>query len=340
MKQVWISKAGGPEVLKMQDAPKPIPGNGEVRIQVTAAGINFADILGRMGMYPDAPDIPYVPGYEVSGTIDAVGQGVTDLREGDRAFALTRFNGYSSAVCVPHKQVFKAFDWLNDDDAAALPVNYLTAYISLLVMGSLRPGDRVLIHGAAGGVGLAALDICKIMGAETFGTASLSKHEFLVERGLHHPIDYRNPDQDYERVIEELTSGKGVNLILDSLGGIHWQKNYRLLAPTGRLVHFGASSMATGKKRSLLSILRALLAQPRYTPLKLMSDNKAVIGVNLGHLWDYAESMRGWMDQILSWYDSLAFRPHIDRKFSFAEAAAAHHYIQDRKNIGKVLLIP
>ncbi len=340
MKQVWISKAGGPEVLKMQDAPKPIPGNGEVRIQVTAAGINFADILGRMGMYPDAPSIPYVPGYEVSGVIDAVGQGVTDLREGDRAFALTRFNGYSSAVCVPHKQVFKAFDWLNDDDAAALPVNYLTAYISLLVMGSLRPGDRVLIHGAAGGVGLAALDICKIMGAETFGTASLSKHEFLVERGLHHPIDYRNPDQDYERVIEELTGGKGVNLILDSLGGIHWQKNYRLLAPTGRLVHFGASSMASGKKRSLLSIIRAMLVQPRYTPLKLMNDNKAVIGVNLGHLWDQAEPMRGWMEQILSWYDELAFRPHIDRKFSFAEAAAAHHYIQDRKNIGKVLLIP
>ncbi|MCB0036743.1 MAG: zinc-binding dehydrogenase, partial [Anaerolineales bacterium] len=322
MKQVWISKAGGPEVLKIQDAPKPIPGNGEVRIQVTAAGINFADILGRMGMYPDAPSIPYVPGYEVSGVVDAVGQGVTDLREGDRAFALTRFNGYSSAVCVPHKQVFKAFDWLNDDDAAALPVNYLTAYISLLVMGSLRPGDRVLIHGAAGGVGLAALDICKIMGAETFGTASLSKHEFLVERGLHHPIDYRNPDQDYERVIESLTAGKGVHLILDSLGGVHWQKNYRLLAPTGRLVHFGASSMASGKKRSLLSIIRAMLVQPRYTPLKLMSDNKAVIGVNLGHLWDQGESMRGWMEQILSWYDELAFRPHIDRKFSFAEAAA------------------
>lgn len=340
MNQVWISKAGEPEVLIPQEAPEPIPSNGEVRIKVAAAGINFADILGRMGMYPDAPSLPYVPGYEVSGTIDAVGQGVVNFREGDRVFALTRFGGYSTAVCVPHKQVFKSYDWLSDDDAAALPLSYLTAYICLIVMGSLQEGDKVLIHNASGGVGLAALDICKIMGAETFGTASLKKHDFLTERGLHHPIDYRNPDQDYERVIEELTNGQGVQLILDPLGGKHWKKNYRLLMPTGRLIHFGASSMATGKRRTPFSIFRAMLTLPRYSPIQLMNDNKGVLGVNLGHLWRQTNQLRDYMEQILNWYDAFAFRPHIDSKFKLSEAAEAHHYIQDRKNIGKVLLIP
>ena len=205
-------------------------------------------------------------------------------------------------------------------------------------MGSLRPGNRVLIHNAAGGVGLAALDICRIVGAETLGTASPQKHDFLRERGLEHPIDYRN--RDYEPVVQELTNGRGVHLILDSLGGKHWLKNYRLLQPTGRVVHFGASSMAPDKTRSLLSILRALISLPLYTPISLINANKGVLGVNVGHLWEYVEMQREWMAQIVEWYDEALFRPHVDRTFSFAQAAAAHDYIQDRKNRGKVLLIP
>ncbi|RMG99837.1 MAG: alcohol dehydrogenase, partial [Chloroflexi bacterium] len=203
MRQIWITKPGEPEVLEIREAPTPIPQNGEVRIRVETIGINFADVLGRMGIYPDAPPIPYVPGYEVAGIVDAVSQGVPDLKEGDRVFALTRFGGYADTVCVPHKQVFKRLDWMSAQDAAALPVNYLTAYQMLVVMGSLRPGDKVLIHGAAGGVGLAALDICRIIGAETFGTASPEKHDFLLERGLHFPIDYRN--HDFEQVVMDLT---------------------------------------------------------------------------------------------------------------------------------------
>lgn len=340
MKQIWIPKAGNPEVLTLKESPDPIPKNGEVRIATLAIGINFADILGRMGTYPDAPPLPYVPGYEVAGIVEAVGQGVTDLTEGDEVFALTRFGGYATKICVPHKQVFKRYDWLNADDAAALPVNYLTAYIMLIVMGSLREGDRVLIHGAAGGVGLAALDICNIIGAETFGTASSPKHDFLRERGLHHPIDYRNPDQDYGRVIQELTQNRGVEIILDPFGGQYWKKNYQLLANTGRLIYFGASSFSPNKTRSLFAIAKGMLQLPRYTPLKLMDDNKGVIGVNIGHLWQDADKVRRWMTQILTWYDEFAFRPHIDRKWPLAKAAEAHHYIQDRHNIGKILLTP
>lgn len=338
MRQIWIAKAGEPEVLQIQEGPAPTPRNGEVRIRVEASGVNFADILGRMGLYRDGPKIPYVPGFEVAGVIDAVSQGVSDLKEGDAVFAAMRTNGYSDAVCVPHKQVFKRLEWMSAEDAAALPVAYLTAYQALVVMGSLQAGDKVLIHGAAGGVGLAALDICRILGAETYGTASPQKHDFLRERGLDHPIDYRN--EDYQQAVMDLTQERGVQLILDSLGGIHWRKNYQLLAPAGRLVHFGVSAMAPGKQRSWQAVVNFLLNIPFYTPIRLMRDNKAVIGLNLNGMWGELDLVRGWMRQIVDWYDEALFRPHIDKSFKFTQAAAAHHYIQDRKNIGKVLLIP
>ena len=338
MKQVWISKAGAPEVLRLQESKLTSLRSGEVRIRVEAAGVNFADILGRMGMYPDAPPIPYVPGYEVAGTVEAVGGGAPDLKEGDKVFALTRFGGYSNTVIVPHKQVFRRLDWMSAEHGAALPVNYLTAYLALIVMGSLRAGDKVLIHAAAGGVGLAARDICTIVGAETYGTASPEKHDFLLVRGLHHPIDYRN--LDYERVVKDLTGGHGVQLILDPLGGVHWPKNYRLLMPTGRLIYFGMSSLANGKRRSLLQMARQIIMTPFHTPMRLMSDNKGVIGLNLGHLWQETALLQKWMRQLVNWYDQALFRPHIDQTFSLAEAEKAHHYLQDRKNLGKVLLIP
>lgn len=338
MQQIWISQAGPPDVFRLQQAPDPTPGNGEVRIRVEACGVNFVDVLGRMGMNPDAPSIPFVPGHEVSGVIDAVSQGVPDLKEGDRVFALTRFGGYSDVVCVPHKQVFKRLEWMTAEHAAALPVNYLLAYVMLVVMGSLRPGDKVLIHAAAGGVGLAALDVCKIIGAETFGTASPQKHDFLLERGLNHAIDYRN--FDYERVVNDLTGRHGVQIVLDPLGGLNWLKNYRLLLPTGRLIYYGVNSFAPGKRRSPLSVFRAWVTAPFYTPLKLMRDNKAIMGVNLGQLWDFMDMQRHWMRQIVTWYDEALFRPVIDKTFSLENAAEAHHYLQDRKNIGKLLLVP
>lgn len=338
MKQIWITKAGEPEVLQVSEAADPSPGMGEIRIRVEASGVCFADIIGRLGIYPDAPRIPYVPGYEVAGVVDAVGQGVPGFAEGDGVFAATRFQGYSDVVCVPHQQAYHRYDWMPAEEAAALPVNYLTAFMMLVVMGSLRPGDRVLIHNVGGGVGLAALDICKILGADTYGTSSPSKHDFLAERGLVHPIDYRN--LDYERAILDLTGGKGVQIVLDPLGGRHWAKNYRLLMPGGRLIHFGFSSAVTGKRRSFTSLIKRAIRVPFYTPIRLMNDNKAVIGVNLGHLWDHVDMVRAWMQQILNWYDEALFRPHIDRTFAFSDAALAHHHLQDRLNLGKVLLLP
>jgi NADPH:quinone reductase-like Zn-dependent oxidoreductase len=338
MQQVWISRAGKPKVLVLRRADDPIPRSGEVKIRVEACGVNFADIMGRMGIYPDAPKIPFVPGFEVAGVIDAVGQGVAELKEGDKVLAVTRFGGYSDLVCVPHYQVMQRWDWMSAAEAAALPVNYLTAYVSLLVMGSLKPDDKVLIHNAAGGVGLAALDICKIVGAETFGTASPQKHDFLKGRGLDHTIDYRN--RQYEGVIRELTGGKGLQLILDPLGGAHWARNYRLLAPTGRLICSGVSSAVAGQRRSWLGIARLIAQVPFYTPTKLMNDNRGVAGINLSHMWEQTDLLRRWLQQIMHWYDEALFRPHIDKSFPLAQAAEAHQTMHNRENIGKLLLIP
>ncbi len=339
MRQVWITRVGPPEVLELREAPDPVPKRGEVRIRVKACGINFADIMARLGVYPDAPKLPAVVGYEVAGDIDAVGEGVVRTI-GERVFAITRFGGYSDVVCVPSAAALRLPEGMSYEEGAALPVNYLTAYQMLIQMGSLKRGERVLVHSAAGGVGLAAIDLCNIHGAEVFGTASAGKHAVLKSRGVAHTIDYRT--QDYEAEVKRLTHGRGVSIVLDPMGGEHWKKGYRCLGPTGRLVMFGLSEAVTGKSRSSLSLLKTLLQTPMFsfTPLKLMNANKALIGVNLGHLWQEIDLLGKWLLQILAWYREGKIHPTIGAKFPLAEAAAAHHYIQDRKNIGKVVLVP
>jgi NADPH:quinone reductase-like Zn-dependent oxidoreductase len=340
VRQVWISKTGGPEVIQIREAADPEPQPGEVRIRVERAGINFADIMARMGMYPDAPKLPAVVGYEVAGTIDKTGPGVDGARIGEKVLGFTRFGGYSDVVCIPQFQALRRPAAMSADEGAALPVNYITAYQMLVANGCVVKGDKVLIHQAAGGVGLASLDICKIFGAETFGTASSGKHEFLRARGLDHPIDYTTVD--FADEVLRLTKGKGVKLILDPVGGESWAKGWNILMPTGRLVMFGYSSMTAGKQRSLRRVVESLLHTPwfKFNPINLMNANKGIIGVNLGHLWHETDMLMGWVLELLQWYEQGKIHPHVDRVFSFEEAGAAHAYIQDRKNIGKVLLKP
>ncbi|MEA2626673.1 MAG: synaptic vesicle rane protein [Candidatus Binatota bacterium] len=339
MRQIWITRVGPPEVLELREAPDPSPAPGEVRIRVRASGINFADVMARIGIYPDAPKLPAVVGYEVAGDVDAVGAGV-ERRAGDRVFATTRFGGYSDVVCVAERMAIPIPEGMTYDEAAAIPVNYLTAYQMLVQMGSIKKGERVLVHSAAGGVGLAAIDICNVYGAEVLGTASPSKHEMLRERGVRHTIDYRS--QDYESEVKRLTAGKGVHLVLDAMGGEHWRKGYRCLAPTGRLVMFGLSNAAAGKTRSFLALAKTLLRLPFFSfpPPRLMNDNKALIGVNLGHMWAEEELLGAWLAQILEWCAQGKVKPTVGARFAFTDAPAAHHFIQDRKNIGKVVLVP
>src|SRR5580704_13539500 len=212
MRQVWITRAGPPEVLEVREAPDPDVKDGEVRIRVRAAGINFADLMARVGLYPDAPKLPCVMGYEASGIVDRVGAGVTGHKVGDRVFGMPRFGGYTDTLVIAREQVFKMPEKMSFEEAAALPVVYLTAYNMMLFTGTVRPGSTVLIHSAAGGVGLAAIQIAKTRGCTLIGTASASKHDFLRQQGVAHPIDSTG---DYAGEVRRLVGDRGVDLILD-----------------------------------------------------------------------------------------------------------------------------
>jgi NADPH:quinone reductase-like Zn-dependent oxidoreductase len=338
MRQVWIPRTGTPDVLEVRTAPDPPPGPGEIRIRVKATGVNFADVLARMGLYPDAPKLPCVVGYEVAGDVDAVGAGVTTFREGDRVVSLTRFGGYSDVVVVPASLAAPLPDALTYESAAALPVNWLTAWLMLVRLGNVQPGERVLVHAAAGGVGQAAIQIARWRGATVIGTASPSKHARLLESGVEHCIDYTS--QNVEQAIKAYTDGKGVDIVLDAVGGDSFGQSYRSLAPMGRLFMFGVSSFAPGKSRSVISALRGLMSMPTFKPIPLMNDNRGVYGVNLGHLWEQADALKAMLSEIVALTADGTFQPVVDRTFPFDQAAEAHRFLQDRKNFGKVLLVP
>ncbi len=338
MREIVISKAGLPEVLTIREASEPAPGPGEVRIRVRASGVNFADIMARMGLYPDAPPIPCVVGYEVAGEIDALGEGVQGIELGEPVLALTRFCGYSEAVVVPAEQIAAIPEGLSFEKAAAIPVNYLTAWLMLVRLGALRKGDRVLVHAAAGGVGQAALQICLAHGAEVIGTASAGKHERLRSLGVAHCIDYRN--DDFEVAVARITEGRGVDIVLDAVGGKSLRKSYRCLAPMGRLFAFGASSLAPATRRKIVPAIRGFLSMPRFGAVEMMDDNRGVFGVNLGHLWEQRSVLQAMLGEVLEGVSAGHYDPVVDRTFPFAEAAAAHAYIQARKNFGKIILVP
>ena len=340
MKQIWIPKAGPPEVLALREAADPLPEAGELRIRVEASGVNFADIVARLGSYPDLPPMPVVVGYEVAGRVDAVGDGVGSDWLGRDVLALTRFGGYSDVLCVPERQVHARPEGMSAEEGAAIPVNYLTAWQLVRVMGGLRSEETVLVHSAGGGVGIAAIQLARWIGARIFGTASVAKHDALKSIGVDACIDYRT--EDFEARVAELTGQRGVELVLDAVGGSSFKKSYRSLAPTGRLGMFGISSAATGKKPSRLSLLRAVAGMPwlQFNPVSLMNANKGVFGVNLGHLWEEADRVNDWLESLLDLYREGAIRPVIAERFPFERAAEAHDYLQDRKNFGKVLLVP
>lgn len=338
MKQIWITQYGGPETLQLREGEMDPPGRGQVTVAVKAAGINFADLMARKGLYPDAPKPPCVVGYEISGVVESLGQDVDPQWAGKSVVAFTRFGGYSEKVTLSSQQIFEKPAGLTFEQAASLPVNYLTAYQLVVVMGGLRKGETVLIHNAGGGVGLAALQIAKHLGAVTLGTASAVKHPTLLRMSLDHAIDYRS--EDWEGKVREITGGRGVELILDPIGGANWKKNYRLLRSTGRLGFFGVSAASEKKALPLLAFLSLLPRVPFYQPIGLMNGNKGVFGVNLGHLWEEADKTRGWFMEILKGVKEGWVKPHVDRSYFFSEAAQAHQFMEERKNLGKVLLVP
>jgi NADPH:quinone reductase-like Zn-dependent oxidoreductase len=336
VRQAVIPRHGPPEVFEIRESQDPSPGPDEIRIRVRAAGVNFADILARLGLYPDAPKPPMVVGYEVAGQVDAVGTAVTGISEGDRVVALTRFGGYSDTVVVPAVQAFHYPEDMSDSEAAAVPVNYLTAALALYRMAALMPGETVLVHNAGGGVGIAATQLARLRRAIVIGTASAMKHAALRTFGVDHVIDYRHADVAEE--VRKITRGRGADVILDPIGGRSFTESYRLLAPLGRLVMFGLSAAAPGERRSYWRALRAWLATPRFDPLSLINRNRGVFGLHVGHLWTERPQLASLMEMLVSELRAGRLKPVVARTFALDKAADAHRFIQSRANIGKVVL--
>jgi NADPH:quinone reductase-like Zn-dependent oxidoreductase len=344
MRAVVITPHGPPAAHQVEERPDRRVGPGEVRIAVKAAGINFADTLARIGLYPDAPKVPCVVGYEVAGEIESVGEGVDSHQVGDRVMAGTRFNGQAELLTVPANQALPLPKQLSFEEGAAFPVNYGTAYAALVVMGGLKEGERVLIHAAAGGVGTAATQVARGIGAEIFGTASASKHDAIREQGVEHAIDYRN--LDFAQEVRRITGGDGLDVIMDALGPTSFRKDYRLLRPGGRLIMYGLSEVQSGSgKRDIPAALRSLARMPLATmpwwkSLGVMNENKGVFGLNMLAWWDREGSLDRVTEPLLDGLKKGDLKPVVAEAFPFDRAPDAHRMIEERRNIGKVVLVP
>ena len=318
MRAVVITRAGPPEVLQVEERPDPEPGPGQVAIDVRACGVNFADTMARVGLYPDAPDLPAVVGYEVAGTV---------VGSGERVLAGTRFGGYASRVVVREEDVVPLPERLSFEQGAAIPVNYATAWAGLVRYGGLQAGERVLLQAAAGGVGIAAIQLAKRFGAEVYGAASPAKHEAVRAQGAV-AVDYG------ERGLPKF------DLVMDAVGGRSFRRSYDLLNPGGRLIAFGASAVMSGERRNLITAARAALRMPRFNLIKQMSASKAVIGLNMLTLWDHAGTLRPWIDPLIELMDDGTIQPVVAAAIPFDRAPEAHRMIGERRNVGKVVLTP
>ncbi len=336
MKALFLTAHGGPEVLQVREAPEPTVGAGQIRIKAHAAGVNFAEIMARQGMYPAAPKPPSILGYEVAGTVESVGEGVTSWRVGDRVIAGSRFGGFAELVVVAEHDALALPDAISFEEGAAVPVAYGTAYTALTRCGNVQPGDWILIHAVAGGVGIAATQIARKLGARIFGTASKSKHDAVRAQGVEHVIDYHN--EEVPKAIRAITGGRGLDVILDARGGRYFKESYDLLRAGGRLVMYGASSIITHERRNLFSALKMLVGMPRFGPLDLMDKNRAVIGLNLLELWDDRGSFAEIAQPLAKLLANGELKPVVAQAFPLEQAPEAHRFLQQRKNVGKVVL--
>ena len=338
MRALVIPETGPPEVLRVEERPEPQAGPGEVRVRVRAAGINFADLMARQGMYPDAPKLPAVMGYEFAGDIESLGDGVEGLEPGQRVLGGCRFGAYSEIVATRADNVVPLPEDWSYEEGAALPVNYTTAYAGLIRYGNVQKSERVLIHAAAGGVGIAATQIARLAGVgEIYGTASPGKHDAIRGFGVDHPIDYTS--KDFAKEVRRIAGSKApLDLIMDAVGGASFRKGYGLLRAGGRLIAYGASSVTPGEKRDIRAIAKMIATTPVFHPMQMMPASKAVIGLNMLTLWDEFGSLDDWIQPLRAWIDDRSIRPVVAEAFPIEDGAKAHRFLQERRNVGKVVL--
>lgn len=338
MRAIQITGYGDIDRLAITEFPDPVPGPGEVAIEVRAFGVNFADVLARVGLYVQAPRPPFTPGFEVAGTIAVTGPGVTGLQVGDPVVALTEFGGYASRVVVPANAAIPIPAGMGMETAAGLAVTGVTAYHALMVQGAVSPGESVLVQAAAGGVGLCAVQLAHNAGARVIATCGgARKVRFLQEFGLEHVIDYRA--EDLPARVRELTGGEGLDVILDSVGAAFVRTGMELLAPGGRFVAIGAATFAPERTRSLFQLAREYFRTPRLHPLTLLGQSKSYIGVQMLVIGRKKPGvLRRALESVVADTAAGRLRPVIDRVLPAGEIGQAHRLLQGRQTIGKIVI--
>lgn len=323
MRAITITSPGGPDVLRIASVPDPIPAAGEVLIDVTASGVNRADLLQRQGFYPPPPGAPTYPGLECSGRIAGLGDDVTGWRIGDEVCALLSGGGYAEQVAVPAGQVLAVPDGVSVLDAAGLPEVACTVHNNLVTLAGLRAGQTLLVHGGASGIGTMAIQLGRTLGARVACTAgSRAKLDFCRELGADLVISYR--DEDFVAAITEFTGGDGADVILDIMGAAYLQRNVLALAPGGRLVVIGMLGGARGELD--LGALMRKRASVHSTSLRARpAGEKAAIVTDV-------------RDQVWPLVSTGQIRPVIDTVFPLAQASSAHQRMEAGDHIGKILL--
>jgi NADPH2:quinone reductase len=336
MRSIFLERHGSPgQAFSILEQPTPSPKPDQVLVRVAAIGINFAEVLMRRGIYPVKESLPYVPGFEASGTIESIGANVKEFKAGQRVLVMLPLGTYREYICADAANVMPIPEKMSLEDAAAMPVNFATAYHCLFNTGVLFPIDRVLIHACAGGVGLAAVQLCKKIDVEIFGTAgSDEKVKFLKEYGVHHPVNYRT--EDFSQKVRELTNGEGIDFVLDSLGGETLTKSLRLLRPNGRLTSIGVSNFTQKNK---LQLLWELMRRPKLDTISLLRHSTGFYGVYLARLTERPHLFRSIMQNVFKQYLEGKIKPHIGKTFAFEQVAEAHAYLESRQSVGKLLLI-
>lgn len=334
MKSVVISRTGGPEVLQLVDRDLPEPKSGEVRIRVLATGVAYADVLMRYGLYQGVPSLPYAPGYDVVGVIESAGSEVSRLKIGDTVAALTVTGGYSQYMVLPQAELVSVPAELDPAEAVSLVLNYTTAYQMLHRIAKVQKGARVLIHGAAGGVGTAALELGRLAGLEIYGTASRGKHELVRTLGGK-PIDYKS--EDFVSIVRQATA-EGVDVVLDPIGGSHFRRSFSAVRSGGKLIGYGVSAAISNHRASKLVALGsfALLGLLQATSLRRSAVWFNVTTVKKKHPDWFREDLSTLM-QLLA---EKKLHPQVAERLPLKEAARAHELLESAAVTGKIVLLP
>jgi NADPH:quinone reductase-like Zn-dependent oxidoreductase len=338
MKAAVVTKFGPPGVLKIMEWPDPEVNEGEVLVRTRAIGLNFSDVFARMGYYPGVPRPPFIPGIELSGVVERVAKGVKTIKRGDRVLVFPKHGGYAEYVSVPATHAIRMPSRMSFEDGAALGVASLTAYHGLVTLAHVRPGEKLLLHAAAGGVGTAAVQLAKHLGAEIYATAGSSeKLQVAKNAGADRVINYRS--EDFAEVVSLETNGYGVDVVMDSVGGRIFRKGWKLLAPMGRYVLYGFAAVSGDRSVKKLRALRELASVPLIYPPAIVSKNVSLAGFNLFFLTHKVEYFGGVLRELMKLYEKKVLQPVIGAKYGFAEIADAQSFLQSRRSFGKVIVV-